>query len=83
MPKFAKNMELYEVLPKICQKYGVMPSSSKNMELCEVLRKIWSYAKFCQKYGIMRSFAENMELCGFRVTWVFPPKLGFFFEVLR
>jgi hypothetical protein len=52
MWSFAKNMELYEVLPKIwnyikfCRnygKYGVMPS-------------------FCQKYGNMWSFAKNMEL---------------------
>jgi hypothetical protein len=36
LSSFAKNMELYEVLPK----YKVLPSFAKNMELCEVLPKI-------------------------------------------
>jgi hypothetical protein len=71
---FAKNMEKCQVLPKVCN--GT-----------KFLSKIWKFYKFCQKYGSWVSFAENMEFrfrgLGFRVTWVFPPKLGFFFGVLK
>jgi hypothetical protein len=37
---FAKNMKLYEILPKLYSYASVLPNS-------------WNYVKFCQKYEII------------------------------
>jgi hypothetical protein len=58
MWRFAKNMEIREVLPKIwnymkfCQKYKVM-------------------TYFCQIYGVMPNFAKNTKLCFFQKQFLF------------
>ncbi len=69
----------------LCRSWLTFPVCAHNFK---VLPKLWKYVKFCQIYGVMPNFAKNIEICEvlglrFRVTWVSPPKLGFFlgFEV--
>jgi hypothetical protein len=52
-------------MPSFAKNMEICEGFAKNMELYEVLPKIWNYMKFCPGLG-------------FRVTWVSPPKLGFF-----
>ncbi len=44
---FAKNMEICQVLPKICNGTKFLP----------IIRK---FVKFCQKYGNMLSFGKSI-----------------------
>jgi hypothetical protein len=73
---YAKKMELCEVLPKIWNitnhKYQISQLDFQKQFLFNSFNKTYMVSPISPIYA-------NVMGLGFRVTWVFPPKLGFFF----